>query len=81
MANGQIRATDGFALLRDLLRDSDPAIRSAAVRALLMFNTEFASPLASTAASDPDPAVAQAAKDTLAEIEAIRKVDALRNGR
>jgi HEAT repeat protein len=81
LANGQIRAADGFALLQDLLRDPDPAIRSAAVRAFLMLNAEFAAPLVSAAASDPDPGVAQAAKETLADIEAIRKVDALRNGR
>ena len=81
LANGQIRAPDGFALLQGLLRDPDPAIRSAAVRGLLMFNAEFAAPLASAAASDPDPDVAQAARGTLADIEAIRKVDALRNGR
>jgi len=81
LANGQIRAPDGFALLQGLLRDPDPAIRGAAVRAFLMFNAEFAAPLVSAAASDPDPDVARAAKETLADIEAIRRVDALRDGR
>jgi len=46
-----------------------------------MFNAEFAAPVVSTVAADPEPGVTQAAKETLAEIEAIRKVDALRNGR
>jgi hypothetical protein len=56
-------------------------MRTAAVRALLMYNAEFAAPVVSAAGADPEPEVAQAAKETLAEIEAIRKVDALRNGR
>jgi predicted Zn finger-like uncharacterized protein len=81
LANGQIRAADGFALVQALLRDQDPAMRTAAVRALLMYNAEFAAPVVSAAGADPEPEVAQAAKETLAEIEAIRKVDALRNGR
>jgi WD40 repeat protein/serine/threonine protein kinase len=80
IANGQIGEAEGHTLAQDLARDPDPAVRKAALRALVLFNTEFATPVVSAASSDPDPAVAKAAQDALVEIESIRKIDALRNG-
>ncbi len=81
LANGQIPPAEGFTLVQGLVHEPDPAMRSAGLRALLMFNAEFAAPVVSTAVGDPEPGVAQAAKNTLADIDAIRKIDALRNGR
>jgi WD40 repeat protein/serine/threonine protein kinase len=81
LANGQLRAAEGMALVKQLAQDPDPAIRIAATRAFLMFNAEFAVPAVTALSSDPEPAVALAARNTLGEIEVIRKVDLLRGGR
>ena len=74
LANGQLRPAEGLALVQQLAQDPDPAIRIAAVGAFLMFNADFAVPAVTALSSDPDPAVALAARNTLGEIEVIRKV-------
>ncbi len=81
LASGQLRAAEGFELVKQLAQDPDPAIRLSATGAFLMFNAEFGVPALTPLATDPDPSVALAARNTLGEIEVIRKVDLLRAGR
>ena len=81
LANRQLRPEEGLTLVKQLAQDPDPAIRTAAIGAFLMFNAELAVPAVTALSSDPDPAVALAARNTLGEIEVIRKVDLLRRGR
>jgi WD40 repeat protein/serine/threonine protein kinase len=81
LANGQLPPAEGYELVKQLAQDPDPAIRIAAIRTFLMFNADFAVPEVTALSSDPDPAVALAARNTLGEIEVIRKVDLLRGGR
>jgi WD40 repeat protein/serine/threonine protein kinase len=80
LANGEIGSAKGFALVQSLARDADPNIRGLGLRVFVMFNAELAAAAVTPATGDPDPTVAQAAKETLAAIEAVRKVDALRYG-
>ncbi len=80
LASGQIRSAEGYALVLTLAQDADPDIRSIGIRTLVMFDADFVAAAVAAGASDPDPTVAQAAKETQAAIEAIRKVDALRSG-
>jgi hypothetical protein len=80
LAKGEVKSPEGFALAQGLVADSDPTIRVLGIRAMVMFNADVAAPAITAAASDPDPTVAQAAKETLATMESIRKVDLLRSG-
>ncbi|HEX9708789.1 MAG TPA: HEAT repeat domain-containing protein, partial [Candidatus Thermoplasmatota archaeon] len=80
LASRQLGEAEGFALLQRLSQDPDPAMRILALRALVMFNADFAVPAVSPATADSDPKVADAAREMLAEIETIRKIDLLRTG-
>jgi hypothetical protein len=73
LAKRQVPAPEGFELAKQLAQDPDPAIRLAATGVFLMFNAEAAVPAVTALLSDPDPAVALTARNTLGEIEVIRR--------
>jgi WD40 repeat protein len=79
LAHGRVGVDEGWTLVEGLLRDSNPAVRTAGLRLLHLFSATFAEPAAQALAEDPDTAVAGAAKEALAAIRGVRKTDLLLN--
>ncbi|MCL4821608.1 MAG: protein kinase [Vicinamibacteria bacterium] len=69
---GDLGLEPGFALVGELLRDREPAVRAAACSLLPLFDVHHARPLATAAREDADPAVRAAAETALRRIEAAR---------
>jgi WD40 repeat protein/serine/threonine protein kinase len=73
LANEQLTAAEGWALLRERARDGEPSVRRAALRAHALFTPELASRAVSESVNDPDADVAATAREMLQAIETIRK--------
>ena len=73
LANGQLGAAEGWALLRERARDSEPFVRRAALRGHAMFTPELAALAVSESVGDPDTEVAATARQMLLAIETVRK--------
>jgi hypothetical protein len=77
IAQGDPDVASGAALVTRLLSDPQPAVRSATLGVLPIFNQEFARPLAEAARADSDPGVKAAADEALRAIAAARQGEAL----
>jgi hypothetical protein len=73
LANEQLAAAEGWALLRERAGDGEPSVRRAALRAYAMFTPELAARAVSESVGDPDSGVAATAREMLQAIESLRK--------
>jgi HEAT repeat protein len=78
LAGGVISVDEGWTLVQSLLRNPDPGIRIAGLRALPMYTSRVSEPLARPLLDDPDPAVVEAAEEALGAIENALRTDLLR---
>ena len=78
LARGVIGVDEGWTLVQGLLQHPDPEVRIAGLEALPMYTARVSEPLARPLLEDPDPAVAEAAVQTLGRIDSIHRTDLLR---
>jgi predicted Zn finger-like uncharacterized protein len=74
-ARNRVRAPDLYAVASRLAGDSDPAVRTAAAQALLLFDERNARKQLTTLARDSDPGVRGAAEQGMGELESLRKFE------
>ena len=77
LAREGLGAEEGRTLVEGLLRDEAPETRAAGLRAASMFAFTFAEPAVRPLLEDPDPDVADAAREALGAIERIHRIDLL----